>query len=49
MTLYSKIWVVERVSDPKSSSYTLGYIICENHASFQKLIIRPKYVVYVPY
>ena len=39
MTLYSKIWVLERVSDPKSSFYTLSYIICENHASFRKLFV----------
>ena len=49
MTLYSKILVLERVSDPKSYFYTLLYNICEIHVSFRKLIIRPKFVVYVPY
>ena len=49
MTLYSKILVLERVSDPKSYFYTLVYNICEIHVSFRKLIIRPKFVVYVPY
>ena len=33
----------EGLSDPKSSSYTLGYIKCENRTSFRKLVIFDAY------
>ena len=35
--LYTKILMFKHVSNPESSSYTLGYKICENGTSFWKL------------
>ena len=36
----------ERVSDPKSSSYTLGYIISENETSFRKVIFLRIFILF---
>ena len=36
----------ERVSDPKSSSYILGYIISENETSFRKVIFVRIFILF---
>ena len=57
MPLYSKILVLEHVSDPKSSSFTLGYRysifiqkLCKNQAYFCPILtILPKFDLFVTF
>ena len=44
--LYSQILKLERVSDHNSSSYTLGYIMCENGTYFPDLHFSDEFSYY---